>query len=707
MCCAEEVGLLKRELAPLAGGEERLTFDLLNGKLTVNGPHTPEALIAAVNKTGMQAERWSEEAAPESAWQRHGQAALCALSGILLLLGLGLGALTQGGLATLFTGGAKHAPPLPWHVAAALAGSVAAGIWFVLPRALFAARRLRPDMNLLMTVAVAGALLIGEWLEAASVSFLFSLALLLEAWSVGRARRAISALVSLTPDAARYICPDDGDIMERPVGRVPEGAVVLVRPGERIPLDGVISVGETSVNQAPITGESAPVSRGPGDAVYAGTINGDGAFQFRSRGGVADTQLARIIRMVEEAQARRAPTEQWVDRFARIYTPAMLGIAALVAIVPPAFLGGGWGEWFYQALVMLVIACPCALVISTPVSVVAGLTSAARNGVLIKGGAYLEAPANLDAIAMDKTGTLTLGEPGVQEIVPLGEGSVDDVLRLAAALELHSAHPLARAVCAWAARQGVEPSEATLVKALPGKGAEGTVDGAACWIGGRRLLNSRVKSADDFHAVMDDLEAEGRTVVAVGRGEEVLGLIALADQVRPEAEPAIKALEARGIQPVVMLTGDNQATARAVARATGIQEFKAGLLPGEKVEAVSRLAQDHGRVAMVGDGVNDAPALAASGLGIAMGAMGSAAAVETADVALMSDDLSRIPWLIDHARRVLGVIKQNITFALGLKAAFIVLALAGAATLWMAIAADMGASLLVIFNSLRLLGKSR
>ena len=703
MCCAEEVGLLKRELAPLVGGDERLRFDLINGKLTVTGGACAnEQIIQTVAATGMEAEPWDEAPAPRSSWQRHGQAALCAASGILLTTGFSLHASQLDGVVAALASGGRHA--LPAHLVALYIGAVATGIWHVFPRALFAARRLRPDMNLLMTIAVAGAALIGEWQEAATVSFLFALALLLESWSVGRARRAISALVELTPSMARYICPDDGDIMERPLERVPAGAEVLVRPGERIPLDGVISRGATSVNQAPITGESVPVERGVGDLVFAGTINCQGAIRFRCQGGVEDTQLARIIRMVEEAQARRAPSEQWVDRFARVYTPAMLGLAALVALFPPLFMGGEWAAWFYQALVMLVIACPCALVISTPVSVVAGLATAARHGVLIKGGAYLEAPARLDAVALDKTGTLTVGEPEVREVVPRDPARADEVLGIAAALEAQSAHPLARAILARAEADGVASmGQARNVRDLPGRGTEGLVEGIPCWIGGHRLLAERGGPDGTELEMLERLEGEGCTVVAVHHGPTLLGFIVLADRIRPEAAATVRALQARGIKHLVMLTGDNRATASAVAEAVGIRNFQAGLLPGEKVDAVTELARRHGLVAMVGDGVNDAPALAASSLGIAMGAMGSAAAVETADIALMADDLSRLPWLVDHARRVLAVIKQNIFFALGLKAAFIALALAGVATLWMAIAADMGASLLVIFNGLRLL----
>jgi Cd2+/Zn2+-exporting ATPase len=669
------------------------------------GAWSAEQLQRAVAATGMRATPWSEgdgEPAEEGFWQRRGRTLMCWASGALLALGFGLQSLLAGGPLAALTAGAGHALP-PWVILCYLGAAVTGG-WYVFPKALLAARRLRPDMNLLMTIAVIGAMLIGDYLEAATVALLFAVALLLESWSVGRARRAIQQLVALSPASARYRCPTDGDIMQRPVEQVPAGAVVLVRPGESIPLDGVVLSGSTSVDQAPITGESAPVDKQPGDEVWAGTINGEGAFEFRSTAGATDTQLARIIRMVEEAQSRRAPAEQWVERFARIYTPAMLGLAAAVALVPPLVLGGGWGGWLYQALVLLVIACPCALVISTPVSIVAGLTTAARNGVLIKGGVYLEAPARLRALAMDKTGTLTHGRPVVRALIPREGVDHGELLRIAAALEANSAHPLARAIVARAAAEGLELEPAGEFQSLTGLGAEGSVGGQRHWIGSRRLLEQRAEASAELDRQARELEREGCSVVAVGAGPQVQGLLGVADEVRAEAAAAIRELKRLGLSPIVMLTGDNRRTAEAVAAATGVDQARSGLLPADKVQAVTELTGEHGRVAMVGDGVNDAPALAASSLGVAMGAMGSAAAVETADVALMSDDLSRLPWLVRHSRRTLGVIKQNIGFALGLKAAFIALALAGLATLWMAIAADMGASLLVIFNGLRLLG---
>jgi len=703
MDCAEEVTALKRELVPLCGGEERIAFDVLRGKMTIvpgDPPLTAEAIREAVARTGMEALPWSEAApARASHWEQHGRLWMCATSGLLLLAGFVVQAVLRGGVVQALGGRAQG---LPWWIVLLYLGAAISGAWFILPRALVSLRKLRPDMNLLMTIAAAGAMGIGEWFEAATVTFLFSLALLLESWSVGRARRAIQALVAIAPPMARVRSGPE-TITESAVAEVPVGATVLVRPGERMPLDGVLLAGTTEVDQSPITGESRPVPKVAGDQLFAGTINGDGAIELRTTSTAEDTQLARIVRMVEEAQSRRAPSEQWVERFARIYTPVMLVLAVLLATVPPLIAGGGWGRWLYQALVLLVIACPCALVISTPVSVVSGLTAAARAGILIKGGAFLETAAHLKGMALDKTGTLTHGRPRVQKVLPLNEHTEGDLLRIAAALESNSTHPLARAVLDYAAKALVEAKPAESFQALQGLGAEGVVDGTRYWIGSHRLLEQRGQETPEIHRQAAELEDAGHSLVAIGNDRHVCGLISVGDGVREQAAGVVRALHDLGLSRVVMLTGDNKHTAEAVGAATGVDEIKAELLPGDKVKAVEDLARRLGVVAMVGDGVNDAPALAASSLGIAMGGIGTAAAVETADVALMADDLGRLPWLVQHARRTLRVIRQNIYFALGVKALFLVLAAANLATLWMAIAADMGASLLVVANGLRLL----
>ncbi len=558
-------------------------------------------------------------------------------------------------------------------------------------------------MNLLMLVAVIGAIGIGEWFEAATVSFLFALALLLEKWSVGRARRAIGALMELSPDLARVVDPETNRTRELPVGDVPVGALVRIRPGDKVPLDGEVLEGSTSIDQAAITGESMPVPKNEGDEVYAGTVNGTGTLEVRVTKAAGKTALAAIIRLVAEAQARRSPSEQWVDRFARYYTPIMMGLAVAVAILPPLLAGASWAVWFYRALVLLVIACPCALVISTPVSVVAGLASAARAGVLIKGGNHLEAPAAFRAIAFDKTGTLTHGRPQVQRIVGLNGHTEAEVLARASALEVDSSHPLALAVLEEAQKRAVPYGRAESVTTLPGKGAEGDIDGRRFWIGSHRLMEEKGAETPEFHQLASEMEDAGHSLVAVGNDDHICGLLGVADGIRDGTAAVFDELRELGVPELVMLTGDNEGTARAVAEATGLEDYRAELLPPEKVAAVAGLRERFASVAMVGDGVNDAPALATATAGIAMGAAGTDAAIETADIALMSDDLSRLPWLVRHSRRVLRVIRQNIFFSLAVKAAFIALAALGMATLWMAIAADMGASLLVVANGLRLL----
>ncbi len=708
MDCAEEVAVLRREVGPLVGGEENLAFDILNAKMTVvvSDRLPSEDIAAAVARTGMRAETWTEQGegpADRSFWQRHGRTLTTVISGVFLTLGFLSDAYFAGGLWAAFgsgTAGAEHAVPAVSKVLY-LAGAFAAG-WFVYPRAWFALRRLSPDMNLLMTIAVIGAVAIGEWFEAGAVYFLFSVSLLLESWSVGRARRAVEALLDLTPTVV-HVLAEDGEASDQPPQQVPPGARFRVRPGERIPLDGEVVGGASEVDQAPITGESQPVFKETGAEVFAGTINGDGTLEIVSTKAADDTTLARIIRMVSEAQGRRGVSERWVERFARIYTPAVLALAVLVLLVPPLLAGAAWSDSLYRALVLLVLSCPCALVISTPVSIVAALTASARNGVLVKGGAYIEAPAKIRAIAFDKTGTLTAGRPQVTAIVPLNGHSEEELLERAAALESQSNHPLARAIVNHTGDRGLSIGSVENFQILQGKGASGRLDGREFWLGSHRYLEERGQETAEVHAKAVELSQAGSSVVAVGNEEHVCGLIALADKIRPEAAGVISELRALGVESVVMLTGDNRETAAAIAEQTGVDQFHAELLPQDKVRLVEELVGRYGKAAMAGDGVNDAPAMARASLGIAMGAAGSDAAIEAADIALMSDDLARLPWLIRHSRRTLRIIQQNIAVSIGVKVVFVVLTFAGYASLWAAIAADMGVSLLVIFNALRLL----
>ncbi len=708
MDCAEEVAVLKQAVGPRVGGADRLAFDVLNGRMTVanEARDVPEdEILKAVAATGMSAVPWVAQvgAAKGGGDHRRQQVLFTAVSGACVLIGLTLHVVLAGGFAEAWKLLGTHAgQPTPWPEIAAYVAAVLFGARFVAVKAWYAARNLRPDMNLLMTVAVVGAMAIGEWFEAATVSFLFALSLAIESWSVGRARRAIAELLDLAPPTARLLRPD-GSEATIPVAEIKPGDRFIVPAGERIPLDGRVVAGASTVNQAPITGESVPVEKEVGAELFAGTINGDGTLTVEATKTAEDTTLARIIHMVEEAHARRAPSEQWVERFARVYTPAVMALAILVFLVPPLAFGQGWDDWFYRALVLLVIACPCALVISTPVSIVASLASAARAGVLVKGGAFIELPARLQAIAMDKTGTMTRAEPDVVKVIPLGSHTEAELIARAAALEARSTHPLARAIVRYAGQRGIASTPATDVQVLRGKGLTGIFDGEQFWLGSHRYVVERGQGTSETAQQAEALEADGKTVIVVGNPRHVCGLIAVADAIRPEAQDIVKQLHAAGVAQVVMLTGDNRVTAEAIAREVGIDEVYAELLPEEKLKRIEELVARYGTVAMVGDGVNDAPALARANLGIAMGAIGSDAAIETADIALMTDDISKLPWLVSHARRTLAVIRQNITFSLGIKAIFVVLTFAGMATLWGAIAADTGASLLVVFNGLRLL----
>ncbi len=703
--CAQEVAILQREVGPVVGGEARLSFDVLAGIMTVSTDRSAQEIIEAVARTGMSAELAIEESVsspPPILKDRRERNALTVLSGLFTLAGFIAHTLMAGGIQQALGSeglGATVRVPL---VAMVLYGvGILCGVRFVLRKAWLSLARLQPDMHLLMTVAIVGAIVLGEWFEAGTVAFLFSVSLALEAWSIGRARRAVAALLDLSPATARVRTPK-GEA-QVPIAQVEVGTLFALHPGERVPLDGVVTEGVSSINQAPITGESLPVLKEPGAEVFAGSINGDGALQIRTERVAQDSTLARIIRLVRDAQAQRGEAEQWVEKFARRYTPAVMLLALAFFVLPPLFGFGSWGEWFYRSLVLLVIACPCALVISTPVTIVAALASAARAGVLVKGGAFLELPSRLKAIAFDKTGTVTEGRLEVVRVVPLNGHSEIELLERAVALEVRSTHPLARAVLTHAQAQGITAAPAETVLMQPGKGATGSIDGRKFWVGSHRYLEERGQETPDVHELLETLSCSGHSVVVVGNEQHVCGVIALSDRARANIPQALEDLRRLGIRHLVMLTGDNRGTAEALNKSLHFDEVCAELLPEDKVTAMRGLAERFGIVAMVGDGVNDSPALATANLGIAMGAAGSDAAIETADIALMSDDLSRLPWLVRHSRRTVAVVRQNIGFSLLVKIVFVGLAFTGRATLWSAVAADMGASLLVIFNALRLL----
>jgi Cd2+/Zn2+-exporting ATPase len=687
MCCGEEAAILQRRLRPITGVED-VAADVVGQRLHIKYDAallSTNVIVDAVSETGMRA--WLEHEEPLVPPSSRARGVLVAVSGAALIAGLAGEWI-----------GVRESVSILCYAAAAVTGGVFPG-----RRAIKSVRHFDLDINVLMLIAVAGAMLLGEWAEAGTVVFLFAIAQWLESRSMDRAREAIRALMDLTPDEARVRHHDHEELV--PVDRLSPGDVMLIRPGEKIPLDGAIVLGRSDVNQAPITGESLPVDKGPGDEVFAGTINGRGAIEVAVTRRRRDTTLARIIHLVEAAQAQRAPAQQFIDRFARYYTPAVIALAILIAAVP-IVTGGAAETWIYRALVLLVVSCPCALVISTPVSVVSALAGAARRGVLVKGGVHLERLAAVRVIAFDKTGTLTRAALRVTGIDPAGSSNDAEVLALAAAVETRSEHPIAAAIVAAARDRQIAFVPALDVQALPGLGAHGRVDGAEVVCGNVRLFRERGLVDDEVLRRTDAIAAHGASAVIVARADRIIGFIAVADQEREVAADTIDLLHRQGLAPVVMLTGDQPAAARAVASRLGVDDVRAGLLPHEKVAAVQELRREFGPIAMVGDGVNDAPALAVADVGIAMGAIGSDAALETADVALMTDELPKIAYAIRLSRATVRNIRVNVALSLVLKGAFLALAVAGMATLWMAVIADTGTSLIVVANAIRLLRHS-
>ena len=555
------------------------------------------------------------------------------------------------------------------------------------------------NINALMSVAVTGALLIGQWPEAAMVMVLFTISELIEAKSLDRARNAIEGLLKLVPETVT-VSEQDGSWREVEASGVDIGRIVRVRPGERIGLDGKIIRGNSSVNQAPITGESLPVEKEVGDAVFAGTINQSGSFEYQVTAIASNTTLAKIIHAVGEAQGKKAPTQRFVDNFARIYTPTVFVLALLVAILPPLVVGGDWHNWIYKALVLLVIACPCALVISTPVSIVSGLTAAARHGILIKGGVYLEEGYKLSWLAFDKTGTITHGKPVQTDFEILSDIDAEYCLRLAVSLANRSDHPVSRAITAANTTQNTF-IEVESFEAFAGRGVSGIIDGKKYVLGNHRLIHEQGLCSPEYERKIEALEQQGKTVVLLADEQQILAMFAVADTVKENSRMVISELHRLGVK-TVMLTGDNQHTANAIAQQVGIDLARGDLLPQDKLNAVESLGQEC-IVGMVGDGINDAPALACSHIGFAMGAMGTDTAIETADVALMDDDLNKIPVFVRLSRATHSVLIQNISMALVIKSTFLILTLAGLGSMWMAVFADVGASLLVVGNGLRLL----
>lgn len=687
MDCPTEERLITDKLSGMPG-ITTLQFNLLQRTLTIS--HEPQALapaLAAIRALGFTPQLVTDampstETQPSSKgqWWRLGFSGLAAVTAEALHFG-------------------EWAPE--WSIAAISIVAVLLCGLTVYRKGWIALTNRNLNINALMSIAVTGAILIGEWPEAAMVMFLFAVAELIEARSLDRARNAIRGLMDLAPERVT-VQQDDGRWLEVAVAHVAIGSLVRVRPGERIGLDGEVVRGHSTIDQAPITGESLPVEKVTGDPVFAGTINQHGELDYRVTAQASQSTLARIIHAVEEAQGSRAPTQRFIDRFSRIYTPAVVLFSVGVAIVPPLLAGGQWFDWLYRALVLLVVACPCALVISTPVTIVSGLAVAARRGILIKGGVYLENGRKITHLALDKTGTITCGKPVQTDFLALADGAYETSRSAAASLAHRSDHPVSQAIARTAAEQSVALYEVENFEALPGRGVRGSIDGRRYQLGNQRLLAELGFGSPALEGTLDQLERQGKTAVILSDEHRVLALFGVADTLRETSKTAIDELHALGVK-TLMLTGDNPHTAQAIAHQVGIDKARGSLLPTDKLDAIEALIDGQHTIGMVGDGINDAPALARADIGFAMAAAGTDTAIETADVAIMDDDLRKIPAFIRLSRQTVAVLAQNITLALGIKAVFLVATLMGHATMWMAVFADMGVSLLVVLNGLRLL----
>lgn len=687
VCCATEEKVLRKSLESWIGSGG-YSFNPLTCELEVRERFADADIVGHLQRAGFDAKRKTLLVEQETFWRRHrdalwtGCAALLTATGILLQQsGASDGAANTVLLAAIVTGG-----------------------WKIALKAYKAIRIRTLDMNVLMTAAAAGALALGKWNEAAAVIVLFAGALMLESYSLARTREAVASLMAVSPQRASTL--RNGGEQNVPAPTVAIGELIIIRPGERIPLDGIVIEGLSDVNEAAITGESIPVGKSTDAVVYAGTMNGHSALTVRVTRRFEDTTLARIVHTIESAQEARAPVQHFVDRFAAIYTPVVFGLAALVAVVPPVVAGASFVEWLYRALVLLVIACPCALVISTPVTIVSALTGAARRGILIKGGKYIESLSHIKAIAFDKTGTLTQGRPRVTDTVVLNSISRDEALRTIAGLEYRSEHHLASALLAEAARCGLRYDNIAIERfeALPGRGVRGTIGGMTYFLGNVRLSEEYHYLSDEARRVVAGFLQDGKTAVVLGTVGKPLCVVAIRDTMRHQSRTVVERLRALGVRHLTMLSGDQPSAVKHMANEIGLEDVTAAMMPEEKVAAVRELRRIHGSVAMVGDGINDAPALAAASVGIAMGVSGTDVTLETADVVLMSDDLGKLPELVSQSRKAMRIIRQNIAIALGLKLIFMVLSLAGMATLWMALLADDGAALVVIVNGLRALG---
>lgn len=689
MDCADEIKAINEALK--VDGILKVQANLMSS--TVQVVHTPEITMQFLKKKiETTVVRVVSEDPNQAKSQNRNRILLVAASGLFLLIGLSIQWLKIEGIFD----------EIFFFSSIALGGSL------VFPKAFGSLRRKTLDMNVLMTVATIGAVAIGEDSEASAVVFLFALSELLESLSVQRARRAIQELLKITPQKANLV-KADGSTEEVNIEALQISQIIRVKAGESIPVDGNVTNGTSSVNQAPLTGEAIPVVKNVGDAVFAGTINQDGSLEIKLSKLFSETKISQVIKLVEEAQSQRAASQKFVDRFAEIYTPTVLVLAILTFLAPPLFFGGGWHDWLYKALVLLVIACPCALVISTPVSIVSSLTALAKRGVLVKGGAILEVLGKVRALAVDKTGTLTEGKPKVQKIVRISASTDLQILEIAAALEAHSTHPLAQAILKSAEEKKIQIKTISEFTNVSGRGVEALIDGHKYLLGNHKFAHDVGICSDELEKTLNALEEQSFSVVVVGHkphdncAGEVLGIIALGDNVREDVKSTLQQIKNAGVNKIIMLSGDNQKTASAIGAVVGIADAYGDLLPEDKVRHIEKLKNEYGTVAMIGDGINDAPAMAKSSIGIAMGFVGSDTAIETADMTLMTDDLKQVGVAIRAGNRTLRVIKFNIAFALVTKAIFLTLTFLGYSNLWLAVAADTGAALLVIMNSLRLL----
>ncbi|MFF2290988.1 heavy metal translocating P-type ATPase [Peribacillus butanolivorans] len=662
---------------------KNVSVNFSTGKMKIEHSNSVEDIMTEVSKIGFKASLPSKNQSIQTHKNKN-ENGLVILSGVLIALGF-IGSFN--GVSTMMSS-------ILYAIAMVISGAkpVKSAFYAIKSRSL--------DMNVLMSVAAIGAALIGEWLEGATVVWLFAIGNLLQTKSIERTRNSIRNLMDLAPpEAWIYV---GSEIIKKPVEEINVGDIIFVKPGDKIPLDGEIIQGESSVNQAPITGESIPIDKNIGDTVYAGTINENGSLEIRVTKLVEDTTISKIIHLVEEAQEQKAPTEAFVDKFASIYTPVVF-ILALAVMVVPSLLGfGTWGEWFYKGLEILVVACPCALVISTPVAIVSAIGNAAKNGILIKGGTFLEKAGAITAIAFDKTGTLTEGKPKVSEIKTINV-SEETLLSIALTLEGFSTHPIAKSIVRYGNEKGIQPKNGELYKSIVGKGVQATIQGDIFYAGNLKLFEELNVDLEDIKKYIHEIQNKGKTVVIIGTKNQVIGIIAVSDTIRDTSASALEALKQSGVNQTVMLTGDNEGTAKMIASEANVNRYFAELLPEDKVDAIKKLQNEGHKVAMVGDGINDAPALATADLGIAMGGAGTDTAMETADIVLMADNLDKLSHTMKLSKKALTIIKQNIWFSIIIKVLALAFIFPGWLTLWMAVLSDTGAALIVILNAMRLL----